>query len=105
MLIVELSETESVEHLPGILMLDIDRVESRRDDPAYGLGSGIFCETLPGSLEININDYPIIRKFVDMVNPTRLTFTKGYFRERFQSVAREFGPFITRDSNLKPSFV
>jgi hypothetical protein len=97
-------ETESVEHLPGVLMLDIDR-ESRRDDPTSGLGPGIFCNTLPGNLEINTNDYPIIRKFVEMVDPTKLTFTKGFFRERFQSVVREFGPFISRDPKLKPDFV
>jgi hypothetical protein len=97
-------ETESIEHLPGILMLDVDR-ESRRDDPAYGLGPGLFCKTLPGNLEININDYPIISKFIEMVDPTQLTFTKGYFRERFYSVAREFGPFITRDPSLKPDFI
>jgi hypothetical protein len=50
-------------------------------------------------------DKVLIRKFVDMVNPTRLTFTKGYFRKRFQSVAKEFGPFITRDPTLKPDFI
>lgn len=97
-------ETESVEHLPGVLMLDIDR-ESRRDDPAYGLGPGIFCDTLPGNKEININDYPIVKKFVEMVNPTQLTFTAGFFHERFMSVAKEFGPFITRDPIHKPTFL
>jgi len=87
----------SVVHHPGKEMKDID-IESRREE--Y-LKENEFCSSLPPHLELDMDVYPIIRRFVELANPTKVEPCIQDMHYVYQTVAQEFGSFIHR-SNPPP---
>jgi hypothetical protein len=87
----------SVVHHPGKDMKDID-FESRREE--Y-LQEHEFCSSLPPECEIDLDSYPIVKRFIELSNPTEYNPCLQDMHEAYLGVAKEFGAFIHR-SNPPP---
>jgi hypothetical protein len=91
----------SIEHLPGTEMKEID-VESRREEH---LGPTEFCESLPPELEIDLECYPIVRRFLTIADPTMYGCNCVQdLHAAYVTIAKEFGSFIHRSDSLTVSF-
>ena len=83
----------SIDYYPGKdYMKDID-LESRREE---FLAGSEFAKTLPPELEIDVDQYPIVRRFVQMADPTMYKDCLQDMHGAYLAVAREFGAFIHR---------
>jgi hypothetical protein len=90
----------SVIHLPGKEMKDID-IESRREE---FLGASEYCVSLPPEKELDMDSYPIIRRFIQLSDPTSYANCLQDLHASFLAVASEFGDFVHRSDNLKVKF-
>ena len=82
----------SVVHHPGKEMMDID-LESRREE---FLGVNEFARSLPPEFEVDIDSFPIIRRFVELTNPAKCEKCLQDMHVAYLAVAQEFGAFINR---------
>jgi hypothetical protein len=85
-------DVASVVHHPGKDMKDID-IESRRDE---FLEPTEFCTSLPPELEIDCDAYPIVRRFIQLANPTVWKKCEKDMHKAYLMVAKEFGAFVHR---------
>ena len=53
-----------------------------------------FAKTLPPELKIDVDRYPIVRRFVEMADPTIYKDCLQDMHGAYLAVAREFGAFI-----------
>ena len=82
----------SVVYHPGNEMKDID-LESRREE---FLAENEFCKSLPPEMEVDLEAYPIVGRFVELADPTKYAGCEHDMQSAYRATAQEFGAFIHR---------